>query len=169
MNNARQVGGALQNEYCRAPWYNPLGRQQRIVTHIRADGDSVVYDALAGRRLPLKNRNGEFAFAMNYAAAQGRVFAVYPTPLAAPALKVEGEALQVSIRDAQGRSAPGRQIVEVTVRDETGAERDESGRYAVEGGSCRVRILLADDDKAGFASGKWRYAVRDLTTGLETE
>ena len=169
VNNARQVGGALQNEYCRAPWYNPLGRQQRIVTHIRADGDSVVYDALAGRRLPLKNRNGEFAFAMNYAAAQGRVFAVYPTPLAAPALKVEGEALQVSIRDAQGRSAPGRQIVEVTVRDETGAERDESGRYAVEGGSCRVRILLADDDKAGFASGKWRYAVRDLTTGLETE
>ena len=57
----------------------------------------------------------------------------------------------------------------MTVRDETGAERDESGRYAVEGGLCRVRIFLVDDDKAGFASGKWRYAVRDLTTGLEAE
>ena len=148
-------------------WYRPYGAPQKISTHLP------VFPGGAGYVFNLKNACGRHfgkdTVKLQYAAAEARLFCLYPAPLAAPKLSFDGESLEIAICDEKGSPAPGRQIVELTVRDESGVVRDESGRYAVECGACRVPLYLADDDKAGFASGKWRYAVRDLTTGLETE
>ena len=174
VNNARRTGGAVQTEYCTAPWYNPVGTQQRIATHIRAPADSVVYDALAGRRLPLKNRNGEFAFGMNYAAAQGRVFAVYPRPLSGLSVKVVGQTKAgcvakavVRIEDSSGGPAPGRQVLEVTVTDPDGRMADETGLYRAERGVAEIPLRFARDDPEGSLFRRWRIHVRERTSGLE--
>ena len=167
VNDRRERRDSIMTQCMTNEWYRPYGAPQKITTHLP------FFPGGAGYVFNMKNARGRHfgkeTVTLPYAAAEARLFCLYPAPLAAPALKVDGEALQVSIRDVQGRPAPGRQIVEVTVLDETGAERDESGRYAVEGGVCRVPLYIADADRAGFASGKWRYAVRDSTTGLEAE
>ena len=167
VNDRRERRDSIMTRCMTNEWYRPYGAPQKISTHLP------VFPGGAGYVFNLKNARGRHfgkdTVKLQYAAAEARLFCLYPAPLAAPKLSLDGESLEIAICDEKGSPAPGRQIVELTVRDESGVVRDESGRYAVECGACRVPLYLADDDKAGFASGKWRYAVRDLTTGLEAE
>ena len=174
VNNAREVGGALQNRYCKVPWYNPLGASQNILTHIRAQDGAAIYDALAGRRLSLKRVNGEFLFAMDYAAAQGRVFAVYPRPLSKVKVSVVGKParggrgwVDVRVLDASGNPAPGRQLVEVYVTDPEGRVTDDSGLYRLEAGLAKIALRFARDDATGSFFHPWRIKVRELASSME--
>ena len=55
----------------------------------------------------------------------------------------------------------------LTVTGPEGDVRDESGRYAVEGGRATVPIRFAKGDPEGSLFKPWRITVRDLTSGLE--
>ena len=167
VNDARERRDSIMTQCMTNDWYRPYGKPQRITTYLPmfADGAGYLFNSEKGRG----RHFSKTTVSLPYDAAEARLFCLYPKLLAAPAVEVRGEALEISIRDVDGAPAPGRQLVEVTVTDENGAVRDESGRYTVESGRCHVPLYVADDDRSGFASGKWRYSVRDLTTGLVAE
>ena len=165
VNDARRTGGSPMNLFNTNAWYRPCGAPRRIVTHFNVPG--VIYEFNAPEAGgPRKGRT----VALDYAAAEGRVFCVYPRPLTGLALDVRGKpergsAAEIGVRvtDARG-AAPGRQVVRLSLTDSTGRQTDESGLYAVEGGECRIPVRFAQDDPA---DGVWRARAVELTTGLE--
>ena len=68
--------------------------------------------------------------------------------------------------DEDGKPAPGRQVVDVEVRDPEGNLHDETGRYAMEGGRLKVPLRFADDDPKGSFFSRWKVSVKELTTGF---
>lgn len=169
VNNARRAGGCPQAELFTNAWYRPMGSPQRIATRFAglAKG-AVVYEFNgAGKVSP---RDG--LLARDYAAAESRVFAVYPKALKAPELSLEGKPtrggeakLVVKIADADGRPAPGRTVVRLALADPEGRTADESGLHVVENGRAEITLRFAMDDAEGGLFSKWKAVVTDLTTG----
>ena len=166
VNNARRRGGAPQNEHCTADWYNPLGAEQRISVRIRVPADAALYDAVRGRRLPLDPKGGEVSFAKTFRPAEGMLVAVYPSAAERLSVTRDGDGLDVRIDDVKQRPLAGRQVVDLEVRDPSGALHDSSGRYPVESGRARIPLRLADGEGL---SGRWTVRARERTTGLVAE
>ena len=167
VNNLRRSGGSVLTEFKTNAWYRPCGAPQRITTHFNLPKGWVVY---------VFNGDGSRSdaakpLALDYGAAEGRVFVALPRKLDDLSVKVETDGARavakIEIRDADGKLAPGRLIVEVTVTDPDGRVTDESGRYPVEGGRATVPIRFAKGDPEGSLFRPWRITVRDLTSGLE--
>ena len=173
VNDRRDRGGCLQENYQTNVWYRPHALPQRIVTRLRVPETSAIYDfASGGRRLTPRYENGCAVIERDFAAGEGTVYSVYPKALAAPSVEMRGPcragdrgALSVVVRDADGVLAAGRQVVSVTVRGTNGAPRDESGRYTVEGGRVTIPLRFAADEE----SGTWTVSVKELTTGLQAK
>ena len=173
VNSTRGDSKSIMNEFCTADWYRPNGAPTRITTRIRVPEGGAVYDFTAGgRRIQQKTRGGEVVVTMDYAAAEGRLFSVYPRPLAKMATKVKGDfraggraALAVGVFDDGNAFAPGRQLIELELRGADGRLRDESGRYTAERGRVKIPLRFARGEKAG----RWTVHLRELTSGLETE
>lgn len=171
VNCTRGEKKSVMNEFCTADWYRPNGAPKRITTRIRVPAGGAVYDFTAGgKRLPTVR--GEVVVSKDYEAAEGRLFSVYPKPLAKIATKSKGDfraggraALAVGVLDESGAFAPGRQIVELELRGADGQLRDESGRYTAERGRVRIPLRFARGEKAG----RWTVRLRELTSGLEAE
>ena len=171
VNCTRGEKKSVMNEFCTADWYRPNGAPKRITTRIRVPAGGAVYDFTAGgKRLPTVR--GEVVVSKDYEAAEGRLFSVYPKPLAKIATKSKGDfraggraALAVGVLDESGAFAPGRQIVEFELRGADGQLRDESGRYTAERGRVRIPLRFARGEKAG----RWTVRLRELTSGLEAE
>ncbi len=104
--------------------------------------------------------------ACDYAPAEGRVFCIYPRPLRKLEASFRGRSVELTLTDASGRCAPGRQVVEVEVRDPSGALHDETGRYVMEGGRLSVPLRFAGDDPKGSLFKRWKVHARELTSGL---
>ena len=172
VNSTRGDSKSIMNEFCTADWYRPNGAAKRITTRIRVPNGGAVYDFTAGgRRLSPKVEGGEAVVTLDYAAAEGRLFSVYPKPLTKMATKARGDfraggraALAVGVFDADGAFAPGRQLVELKLSGPDGQLRDESGRYVAERGRLKIPLRFARDEKPG----RWTVRLRELTTGLET-
>ena len=98
----------------------------------------------------------------DYGPAEGKVFCVYPKPLARLVTDVKDGFVRIALVDADVRPAPGRQVVAVEVRDPDGALHDETGRYVMNGGRVKIPLRFARDD----ADGTWQIAVKELTTGF---
>ena len=159
VNNTRRRGGAPQNEYCTVDWYNPLGVSARIDTHLDLPAGAAVYQFNSDERPEVKHG----CLSLDYAPAEGRVFAVYPRALKKLVLTKRESSLLVKVLDADGSVAPGRQVVELAVTDPTGVPHDETGRYVVEG-ETEIPLRFADDD---VKTGAWQVAARELTSGLK--
>ena len=161
VNNKRSEKPTFHNIFKTNDWYRVVGAPQKIRTRISAPQGSVIYGF-----------NGAKAPNEEYAAAEGRIYAVYPKALKAPALSLGGRAkpgcsvkLIVKINDKDGAPAPGRQIVRLTFADNEGGVRDESGLYVVEDGFAEITLRIPACEKpTGFFS-KWKAQVEDLTTG----
>ena len=165
VNDTRRRGGAPQNDLCLADWYRPLGADRRIETKFAAPAGSAVYE-FGGEAGPIREcRVGGCSVALDYGPGEGRVFAVYPRRLAAVEVERRGGSLVVTVRDAAGAVAPGRQVVELEVRDAAGGLHDETGRYVVEG-SREIPLRVADGEAPPSSAAPWRVSVRELTTGL---
>ena len=165
VNDKRERRDSIMTQVITNDWFKPYGVAQEITTHLPAFKGGAIYEFGLRDARPF----GGDRVRRNYAPAEARLFCLHPSALAAPKLQLSRERLEVAVNDVSGRPAAGRTIAEVVVRDEHGMIRDESGRYVVESGRLSVPLYLADDDRAGFATGRWKYAVRDLTTGLKTE
>ena len=168
VNDTRRQGGAPQNELCKVEWYRPLGAPRRITTKIAARPGAAVYE-FDGRGEPVcKGRSGGCSVALDYGPGEGRVFAVYPRRLKSIDVARRGDSLVVTVRDAAGEVAPGRQVVELEVRDAAGALHDESGRYVVEG-SREIPLRIADDETPPSPDRPWRVTAWERTAGLRAD
>lgn len=170
VNNARRDGGCPQTELYTNAWYRPMGAPQRIATHFNRPGFIYEYNAPKGLKAEKKAK-----LELDYAAAAARVFCVYPEPLVAPKIAVaerarDGKGLSLSVRMAlkNGQRAPGRQVIRLTLTDDRGRVRDESGLYVVEDGEVRVPVRFARTDGKPKTGGNWRVEVLDLTSGLSS-
>ncbi len=170
VNNLRRAGGCPQTDIHTNATYRPMGAPQRIATHLPGTGAIYEFDAEGGDHR-VKPVDG--VVVRDYRAATARVFCVYPKELAKPVLSLEGRpvpggdaTLKVAINDIDGRPAPGRQVVRLTLTDPKGAVMDESGLYTVEDGRASIPIRLAANAEKGGLLAKWRILVEDLTTGL---
>lgn len=151
--------------------YHVVGAPQTVKTTIRnvpEEGEVYLFNA-HGRERKMVRKGTTVEVTGAFGPAEGCVYVVVPRPLAAPGLKQDGESLVVSLRNDQGAPVTGRLLVHLTLTDETGAVRDESGRYVVENGSVRIPLFIAEADRAGLASGQWQAQVTDLTTGQPSE
>ena len=175
VNDLRDEKPSYLNAYKTNEWYRVVGAPQRIETVIRrvAPGAAVYLYNAHGRKTAQDKKGTEVRLAAEYGPAEGRVYCVYPRPLKAPELALEGElkpgktvTLVVRIDDKSGRPAPGRQVVALKLTDADGSVRDESGRYVVEDGSVRIPVRIAHDEKPTGMFSKWKAEVTDLTTGL---
>lgn len=165
----------LMTTVCTNAAYRPYGAPRTIVTTLNGVGaGAAVYEfnAAEGSSRRIEKASGRRTVTADYAAAEGRVFCVYPKALADPELSLEGAAkagstatLVVKIRDADGAPAPGRQIVRLALTDPKGAETDESGLYRVENGVARIPLRFPLDAEPGSFFARWKARVVDLTTG----
>lgn len=161
VNDKRSEKPTFHNIFKTNDWYRVVGAAQKIKTRINAPEGSVIY-GFNGAKDPDEE----------YAAAEGRVYAVYPKELDGPGLSLKGEAkaggsvkLVVVINDEDGAPAPGRQIVRLRFTDNEDVARDESGLYTVEDGRAEITLRIPSCEKpTGFFS-KWNAEVEDLTTG----
>ena len=173
VNSTRGDRKSIMNEFCKSDWYRPNGAPRRITTRIKVPAGGAVYDFTAGgKRLAPKLERGEAVVTMDYAAAEGRLFCVYPKPLARMAAKAKGDfrpggraALAVGVFETGRAFAPGRQLVELELCGPDGRLRDESGRYVAECGRVRIPLRFARDEKPG----RWTIRLRELTSGLKAE
>ena len=167
--------GGLLTAFCTNVTYRPYGAPQRITTTIRnvPEGAAVYVFNAGGKVEGWKSGKEEgWNITRDFEAAEGIVYCVYPRPLEAPTLKLEGgtntggkKELVVRIREKGGKPAPGRQVVRLELKGPDGALRDESGLYAVKGGEARIRLLLSPEDLADTSGSRWQATVTDLTTG----
>ena len=165
VNDLRERRESIMTQCMTNDWYRPYGRAQTITTHLPVFPNGATYEF--GAPADGGGRAGNApVIRRDYAAAEARLFCLYPRALAAPRVRIAGERIEIEINDVDGCPAVGRTLVSVELRDGTGALRDESGRYTVEAGRLTVPIYLADEDRAGFSSGTWRCSVRDLATGF---
>ena len=145
------LNGCVTND-----WYRPYGAPQRIVTHLNVPKGSAVYEYNAKGRSIVQAK--DCSIVADYAAAEGKVFCVYPKPLEKLLMDRKDGSVRIALVDGDGRPAPGRQVVSVDVRDAAGRPCEECGRYVMEGG--RVKVPL-------YSEGSLRISVRELTTGLK--
>ena len=97
---------------------------------------------------------------------EGKVFCVYPTKLAKLLVDVKDGFAHIALVDENGKPAPGRQVVDVEVRDPDGNLHDETGRYVMERGRLKVPLRFADDDPKGSFFSRWKVSAKELTTGF---
>ena len=166
VNNLRRDGGVPMTDFVTNDWYRPACAPQRITTHLNIPAGGCAYEFNAD------GRTAAAVEALDYAAAEGRVFCIYPRPLsrlsvriAEPRVGAAETLATVEIADAEG-PAPGRQVVEVTVTRPDGTPTDESGLYPVEGGVRTIPIRFTEAERATAAEGGWTVSVRELTSGL---
>lgn len=169
VNNARRSGGCPQTSVYTNETYRPMGAAQRITTHFNVPG--IVYTFNSAEKPATASE-----IVRDFAAAEGRVYCVYPKPLTAPRLELKGRPmpggeaeLRIRICDNEGSPAPGRLVVRLELRDPDGRLADESGLYTVEGGEAMIKLRFSRLDKPGaFFSKKWTARITDLTSGLES-
>lgn len=170
VNDLRVQENTFANAF-RTNNYHVIGAPQRIVTTIRdVPKKAEVYLFNAQGRKAMINRTGTtVTVTRDFAAAEGCVYVVVPRATGEVGLVRQGETLTVTLLDVDGRPCAGRQVIDLKLTDETGARRDESGRYVSEGGKVVIPLYLADADRQGFASGKWRARAVDLVSGKESK
>ena len=173
VNDARSTDRGFYGKFVTNDWFRTIGSPQRITTHFKVPKGGQVYEFNGKEGFKVSGFKGfrvhgaqECSVACDYAPAEGRVFCVYPKALKKLSVSREGEALEVSLVDVDGKSAPGRQVVEVEVRDPSGALHDETGRYVMEGGRLSVPLRFAGDDPKGSLFKRWKVHARELTSGL---
>ena len=181
VNNKRSEQPGFLNNLITNAWYRPYAAANTITTHIKLPAGSVVYefnaDAAGARRPrpevvtaqgagPSRPRSFWFDLSRSYAPMEGKVFCVYPTELAKLRLDVKDGFVRIALDDVNGKPAPGRQVVDVEVRDPDGNLHDETGRYVMEGGRVKIPLRLADDDVRGSAGKCWQVTAKELTTGF---
>lgn len=174
VNDLRDQNPSYLNTFKTNDWYRVVGAPQKIATVVRSvkPGSKVYLFNSNGRKTWETSKGWEKVLTADFAPAEGRVYCIYPVPLKAPELALEGKAapgktatLVVRINDKTGKAAPGRQVVTLKLTDSEDVERDESGRYVVEDGVVRIPIRIAHDDKPTGMFSKWKAEVTDLTTG----
>jgi len=164
VNDRRRDEPGFLNGCVTNDWYRPYGSPQRIVTHLNVPDGSAIYDfgARNGGAVGLKDGKVE----LDYGAAQAKVLCVYPKPLAKLVMDVKGGFVCLALVDKDGAPAPGRQVVEVEVRDPDGVLHDETGRYVMEDGRLKVPLRMARDESRGSSSKGWRIRAKELMTGF---
>ena len=167
VNDRRSDNPGYLGQFVTNAWYRPMGAPQRITTHFNLSPGAAVYEfnVAPGRKSEVKvGRDG--AATLDYPAADGKVFCIYPRPLKKLRVSHEGDALEVTLLAADGKPAPGRQVVEIEVRDPSGALHDETGRYVMENGRLVVPLRFADEDPPRGIFSAWKASARDLTCGF---
>lgn len=148
--------------------FQPYGTQQWASVAFRAPEHGAIYDFTAAQRLATTLSNGYQVARVLLPPHAGKLFCVYPAALAslevvAPTGSLGAtEWIDVTLRDAAGLAAPGRQLVEVVIIDAAGGRHDESGLYALSNGVARIPLRLAGND----TPGSWSVEIRERTSGL---
>ena len=138
---------------------------QTITTQFRVPAGAAVYE-FNSRKPPLKLVGGKVT--LDYAPAEGRLFAISPRPLEKFEAQLVGRTepgakaiVRVTLCDAARKFAPGRQVVRLVVRNKQGVAHDASGYYRMDNGQIDIPLRFADD----APPGPWDVGVEELTTG----
>lgn len=169
VNDARADDPGFYGKFVTNGWFRTIGTPKTIRTRFNVPPGSAIYEfnAADGRHRVACTRAGAAReTTCTYGPAEGRVFCVYPRELKRLDMDYSSGALELTLSDAGGGAAPGRQVVELTVRDPAGRVHDASGRYVMERGRLRVPVLFADTDDRGTFFRRWKAQARELTSGL---
>lgn len=175
VNNRRRAGGSVLTKFLTNDWYRPVSVPLSIATHLKVPAGGCVYEYNSKAKSIDANGRDEVVVRRDYAAAEGRVYVVYPRPLEKVRLSVGGDLraggcgwVDVTVVDAGGKPAPGRQVVRLMLRAPDGTERDESGLYAVRG-TRRIPLRFARGEVSSSFFSRWRVEAVELTSGLRKD
>ncbi|NLO72769.1 MAG: hypothetical protein GX100_01495 [candidate division WS1 bacterium] len=167
VNNNRQPGP--YTEWMKRPTWMPYGKAQQAQVSILAPQGSVVYEFITSKKLPTEYRDGRLVVTLDLPPAGGRILCVYPAAISKLSVENPGPltrgtptTLKVSLTDDAGKPVTGRQLLQVTLTDPKGEERDESGWYRMENGQASVPFCPALNENAG----NWKIAAVERTSGL---
>ena len=176
VNDARRAGGCPQTSVCTNAWYKPMGAPQRITTsfYVPAGGEVREFNPNPGAaRLVAKAPagGGYVSISADYAAAEGRVFGVYPRRGSKVSVELVGSParggralVRAKVRDSAG-PVPDRRVLRVSVTDPEGRRHDSSGVYATKDGVAEVKMRFAASDPAGSIFHRWRVEAEELSSG----
>ncbi|MBO7721069.1 MAG: LamG domain-containing protein [Kiritimatiellae bacterium] len=166
VNDRRRETPGFLNTQVTNSWCRPYGERQTITTRFNLPAPAALYEFNAPEgRSGCRKIDGRGETTRDFAAAEGVVYCLYPKELGDLDVEAEGDSVVVTLLDEDGDHAPGRQVVEVEVRDPDGALHDETGLYAMERGRLEIKMLLADDEPSGSFFSRWKIKVKELTTG----
>lgn len=127
-----------------------------------------VYDLLTHKRVDVSEKDGKTVWNVDLPAAGGRIYAIYPKPIAKltvsvpPDLRIGKTAyFSIKVLDADGNPMPGSQPLEVLITDADGNKSEFSNYYATINGIKNAPFIPAEND----AKGTWKIEVRDLASG----
>ncbi len=166
-NNRSRVPGFL-NTVVTNSWYTPYGEEQSVSTVFNYPEGSAIYEfnsrGEGGLSRRIVTQGG--VYKARYAPAEGKLFCIYPREIETLDVRVAGASIEVSLDDSSGAPAPGRQLLDVEVRDPDGVLHDETGLYRMEKGRASIPLRFARDDKKGSFFKRWKVRVRELTSGF---
>ena len=149
--------------------FQPYGKAQTATVSIKAPAGSVLYECTRSRRLTPGVEDGRLAATVELPPHAGRVIAVYPREIKAIRIDTQRRyhpgrtaAIRVEILDDSGRTAPGRQVLRVEIRDPEGRLHDESGLYPAVRGRADIPLRPALNEPAGA----WSIRIEEQTSGV---
>ena len=149
--------------------YKPYGIRQKVRLSFSDPAGAAVYDFLKSAELKVRTASGSSSFDFELGPGEGKVFCVYPEKIAALKLACSGIAkrgkpvsLTAELLNPSGKRIPGRQMLNLSLRDPHGNQMDESGFYPMENGFVKIPVFIAGD----AAPGRWEAEITERTTGF---
>lgn len=129
----------------------------------------VVYDVLAGKKLPSILKDGWVEIEVTLASAWGAIYAIQPAAFGPLALSVtDGSKTgpkRVKVSLPAGTPSAGVQVVRVDIRDAAGKSTDYCGYYSMVRGERSIEVVPALNEP----TGEWRCKVTHLASGQSAE
>ncbi|MEE3368865.1 MAG: LamG domain-containing protein [Planctomycetota bacterium] len=131
-------------------------------------GAGVVYDLVAGTRVPSEVVGADLQLDCQLDPGEGRLFMITDRPIAAVKIDAPDETnlgehirIEVGVVDAAGTQVDAVVPVSIELTDPRGRQAEASGYYGAAGGGVQVNYDFAPNDTIG----KWHLQVRELASG----
>lgn len=136
---------------------------------LKLDGAGAVYDIIAGRRIDTRSENGRLVFDADFAAVEGRIYAILPEAVASAALSVPAQAKagdslrpRFELRGASGKALPVMGAVRIELLAADGSRLLRLDRALPADGALPAIALPAGHPQV-------RLKVSDLVAGFVAE
>jgi hypothetical protein len=150
-----------------------LGKLLPQSTTVRISGwdqdNLFAYDMLERKPLKVRSAGGGREFSVQLTELGGKVIALYPRKLGAPAVHTAkivapgaSSVIRFNMRDDGGAPLAGLQPLDITITDAEGERNEFSGCYCAKDGILDIHFVAALNDKPG----RWTVSATDLTAGL---
>ncbi len=133
--------------------------------------NGVVYDLVAGRRVPAELRGTRLTFDAHLGPCEGAMLMIVPREIAAVGITApekvrrgSGFTCRLEIHDAEAKRVDAIVPLSVGIRDAEGRQAEFSGYYGAAGGAVEIPLHIASND----APGIWTIEAKELAGGHTT-